>query len=59
MLNVKDNLYIVKVVIGLPAAFHRDVIAEGVESVAYGTRPIALGCELAKGYKISRLMPGS
>ncbi len=57
MLEDQDDLSIVKGVIGLAAAFHREVIAEGVESVAQGQRLIELGCELAQGYAIARPMP--
>jgi diguanylate cyclase (GGDEF)-like protein len=57
MLEDGGDLSIVNGVIGLAAAFHRAVIAEGVESVAHGQRLIALGCELAQGYAIARPMP--
>ena len=57
MLEDSDDLSIVKGVIGLALAFHREVIAEGVESVAHGERLIALGCDKAQGYGIARPMP--
>jgi EAL domain-containing protein (putative c-di-GMP-specific phosphodiesterase class I) len=57
MLADVDDLAIVKGVIGLAAAFRRDVIAEGVETVAHGQMLLALGCELAQGYGIARPMP--
>jgi hypothetical protein len=44
-------------VIGLASAFRRQVIAEGVETVAHGTLLLQLGCELAQGYGIARPMP--
>jgi EAL domain-containing protein (putative c-di-GMP-specific phosphodiesterase class I) len=44
-------------VISLAAAFKREVIAEGVETVAHGTALLQLGCELAQGYCIARPMP--
>lgn len=59
MLDDPDDLAIVKGVIGLASAFHRHVIAEGVESVANGKKLIDLGCDLAQGYAIARPMPGS
>ncbi|MFZ2306675.1 MAG: EAL domain-containing protein [Rhodoferax sp.] len=57
MLTSPDDLAIVQGVIGLAAAFHRDVIAEGVESQAHGALLLSLGCELAQGYGIARPMP--
>ena len=39
------------------AAFHRDVIAEGVETAAHGQMLLAIGCDLAQGYGIARPMP--
>jgi predicted signal transduction protein with EAL and GGDEF domain len=44
-------------VIGLAFAFKREVIAEGVETVAHGVALLRLGCELAQGYGIARPMP--
>lgn len=57
MLDDPDDLAILQGVIGLAAAFKREVIAEGVESVAHGTALLNLGCELAQGYGIARPMP--
>jgi diguanylate cyclase (GGDEF)-like protein/PAS domain S-box-containing protein len=59
MLDDADDLAIVKGVVGLAKAFQRDVIAEGVESVAHGIALLKLGCELAQGYGIARPMPAS
>ena len=59
MLDDADDLAIVKGVIGLANAFHRHVIAEGVESIAHGELLIPLGCELAQGYGIARPMPAA
>jgi len=59
MLDDPDDLSILKGVIGLAHAFHREVIAEGVETVAHGTLLLQLGCELAQGYGIARPMPAS
>jgi EAL domain-containing protein (putative c-di-GMP-specific phosphodiesterase class I) len=58
MLEDPDDLAILQGVIGLAAAFKRQVIAEGVESVAHGSLLLQLGCELAQGYGIARPMPG-
>jgi diguanylate cyclase (GGDEF)-like protein/PAS domain S-box-containing protein len=57
MLDDPDDLAILQGVIGLAAAFKREVIAEGVETVAHGTALLRLGCELAQGYGIARPMP--
>jgi EAL domain-containing protein (putative c-di-GMP-specific phosphodiesterase class I) len=56
MLDDPDDLAILEGVIGLAAAFKREVIAEGVETVAHGTALLHLGCELAQGYGIARPM---
>jgi diguanylate cyclase (GGDEF)-like protein/PAS domain S-box-containing protein len=57
MLDDPDDLAILQGVIGLAAAFKREVIAEGVETVEHGTALLHLGCELAQGYGIARPMP--
>jgi diguanylate cyclase (GGDEF)-like protein len=59
MLDDPDDLAILEGVIGLASAFRRDVIAEGVETVAHGTRLLQLGCDLGQGYGIARPMPGA
>jgi diguanylate cyclase (GGDEF)-like protein/PAS domain S-box-containing protein len=59
MLEDPNDLAIVKGVIGLAAAFRREVIAEGVETIAHGTLLLGLGCPLAQGYGIARPMPAS
>jgi len=53
----KEAQAIVEGVIGLSVAFHRQVIAEGVETDAHGCLLIQLGCDLAQGYGIARPMP--
>jgi diguanylate cyclase (GGDEF)-like protein/PAS domain S-box-containing protein len=57
MLNNIDDLSILKGVLSLSEAFHREVIAEGVETAAHGAMLLELGCELAQGYGIARPMP--
>ena len=57
MLNDSEDLAILDGVIGLAKAFRRQVIAEGVETVAQGSRLMEMGCELAQGYGIARPMP--
>lgn len=59
MLEDPNDLAIVEGVIGLATAFRREVIAEGVESVAHGERLLALGYSLAQGYGIARPMPAA
>ncbi len=57
MLDDPDDLAIVEGVIGLTQAFHRKVIAEGVETVEHGLVLLLLGCDLAQGFGIARPMP--
>ena len=58
MLDDPDDLAILDGVIGLAKAFRRQVLAEGVETVAHGEMLLCLGCELAQGYGIAHPMPG-
>lgn len=57
MLDDPDDLAILEGVMGLAAAFKRQVIAEGVATVAHGIALLHLGCELGQGYGIARPMP--
>lgn len=57
MLQDVDDLAILQDVIGMANAFKRQVIAEGVETVAHGRLLLELGCDLAQGYGIARPMP--
>jgi len=59
MLSDQEDLAIVRGVIGLADAFHRKVIAEGVETIAHGEELLRIGCEQGQGYGISRPMPAS
>lgn len=59
MLDDPDDLTIVKGVIGLATAFKRQVIAEGVETLALAEMLLSMGCELAQGYGIARPMPAN
>tara|TARA_R110001592_G_scaffold181747_1_gene424591 strand:+ start:9554 stop:12154 length:2601 start_codon:yes stop_codon:yes gene_type:complete len=59
MLIDSDDLAIVKGIIGLAEVFKRQVIAEGVETLAHGEVLLSLGCEIAQGYGIARPMPAS
>jgi diguanylate cyclase (GGDEF)-like protein/PAS domain S-box-containing protein len=57
MLDDQEDLAIVQGVIGLAQAFGRQVIAEGVETLAHGQRLLELGCVQLQGYGIARPMP--
>jgi len=59
MLDDTDDLTILEGVVSLATAFHREVIAEGVETVEHGEMLLQLGCELAQGYGIARPMPAA
>lgn len=59
MLVDADDLAILDGVIGLARAFKREVIAEGMETIAQGTRLLQMGCEQAQGYGIARPMPAA
>lgn len=57
MLVDSDDLAIIEGVITLSNAFRREIIAEGVESIAHGEILLQLGCENAQGYIIAKPMP--
>lgn len=57
MLVDPEDMSIVLSVIQLARAFHRQVVAEGVETLAHGSHLLAMGCHLAQGYGIARPMP--
>jgi len=59
MLDDPEDLAILEGVIGLAAAFDRQPVAEGVETLTHGELLLDLGCELAQGYGIARPMPAS
>ena len=59
MLDDPDNLAILEGVLGLATAFHRDIVAEGVETMEHGELLLQLGCELAQGYGIAHPMPAA
>ena len=59
MLDDADDLAILTSVVGLASAFRRQVIAEGVESLAHGEMLLKLGCDLAQGNGIARAMPAA
>jgi diguanylate cyclase (GGDEF)-like protein/PAS domain S-box-containing protein len=57
MLDDPEDLAILEGILSLAAAFRREVIAEGVETVEQGEMLLQLGCELGQGYGIARPMP--
>ncbi len=57
MLNDANDLALVEAIVSLSRVFHREVIAEGVESIEHGYVLIRMGCDLAQGYGIARPMP--
>jgi EAL domain-containing protein (putative c-di-GMP-specific phosphodiesterase class I) len=57
MQNDPEDQAIVEGVIKIAQAFGREVIAEGVESIAQGRLLLQLGCRFAQGYAIARPMP--
>ena len=59
MLEDVSDCAIVEAVIGLAAVFKRNVIAEGVETIAHGTLLRQMGCPLVQGYGIARPMPAA
>ncbi|HIJ39410.1 MAG TPA: EAL domain-containing protein, partial [Rhodospirillaceae bacterium] len=57
MLVDLEDLAIVEGVVGLTHIFHRQVVAEGVESAEHGIVLLQIGCDRAQGYGIARPMP--
>ncbi|MFW5427098.1 MAG: EAL domain-containing protein, partial [Methylophagaceae bacterium] len=57
LLDDPNDFVIIDGIIGLADAFNRDVIAEGVETINHGLMLLAMGCNEAQGYGISRPMP--
>jgi EAL domain-containing protein (putative c-di-GMP-specific phosphodiesterase class I) len=57
MLEEPDNMTILEGVLGIAAAFRREVIAEGVETVEHGLMLLQMGCDLGQGHGIARPMP--
>lgn len=59
MLEDPDDHNIVSGVVQLAQVFDREVIAEGVESMAHASALLTLGCELAQGYGVAKPMPAA
>jgi EAL domain-containing protein (putative c-di-GMP-specific phosphodiesterase class I) len=52
-----SDFTIVDGVIGLVSSFNRNIIAEGVETIAHGLMRLLMDCEQAQGYGIAKPMP--
>ena len=59
MLDDADDMATVQGMIGLASAFHREVIAEGVETPRHRQALLQLGCHLVQGHDIARPMPAA
>ncbi|GAB2700368.1 EAL domain-containing protein [Aliiglaciecola aliphaticivorans] len=59
MLVDPEDRAIVEGIVALAKSFNRDVIAEGVETIAHGVSLLQLGCDLVQGYGIARPMPAA
>ncbi len=59
MLGNPDDLSIVHAVVDLAAAFHRQVIAEGVETLEHCAVLQTMGCRHVQGYGIAKPMPAA
>jgi diguanylate cyclase (GGDEF)-like protein len=57
ILESPEDLTILEGVLGLVAAFRRQAVAEGVETIEQGLMLLRLGCELAQGFCIAQPMP--
>jgi hypothetical protein len=57
MLEDSEDLAILEGIMGMSAAFRRQVIAEGVETQEHGDLILQLGCDLAQGFGIAKPMP--
>ena len=59
MLDDEHDRNLVRGIIGLGQALGKEVVAEGVETIAHGSALIGFGCRRAQGYGIARPMPAS
>ncbi len=57
MLDDEHDRNLVRGIIGLGQALGKEVVAEGVESIAHGSALIGFGCRRAQGYGIAKPMP--
>ena len=54
MLENRENLAIIESISSLAKIFGRTVVAEGMEKMSYSPMLMAMGCDLAQGYAISK-----
>lgn len=59
MLVNEHDRKLVRGIIGLGEALDKEVVAEGVETVAHGRALLDLGCRHAQGYGIAKPMPAA
>ena len=59
MLEDQDARAIIESIIYMASRFRRDLVAEGVESLAHARALLALGCRRAQGFGIARPMSAS
>ncbi|RJX32100.1 MAG: EAL domain-containing protein [Oxalobacter sp.] len=59
MLTDQSDLDIIVSVVHLAKTFKREVIAEGVETLAQGVELVGLGCNVVQGYGISHPIPAN
>jgi len=59
MLDNDNDRNLVRGIVGLGDALGKEVVAEGVETVAHGRALLDLGCRHAQGYGIAKPMPGA
>lgn len=57
MLQTSEGANAIAGIVGLANAFHRDVIAEGVETIEQGIVLLRLNCDRVQGFAIARPMP--
>lgn len=57
MLQTREGANAIAGIMGLADAFHRDVVAEGVETIEQGIVLLRLNCDVVQGYAIARPMP--
>jgi len=57
LLEDPNDFTIIEGIISLGKAFHRNLIAEGVETIEHGLMLLTMGCDQFQGYQIAKPMP--